>query len=113
VTDGDIHAIQERLDSQEKRLGERLDRQDEKLDRIVEAVTRQVAICGPTRVRLDALCETVYGDGQEGLIRKIERLETVHKIGSKGFWALVSLVAAVVSGAILAIGGTLLAWLKG
>jgi len=49
VTDGDIHAIQERLDSQEKRLGERLDRQDEKLDRIVEAVTRQVAICGPTR----------------------------------------------------------------
>jgi len=94
-------------------LAERLDRQDEKLDRIVEAVTRQVAICGPTRARLDAVCQTVYGDGQDGLIRKIERLETVREIGSKGFWALVSLVAAVVSGAILAAGGTLLAWLKG
>ena len=94
-------------------LHERLDRQDEKLDRIVEAVTRQVAICGPTRARLDAVCLTVYGDGQDGLIRKIERLETVREIGSKGFWALVSLVAAVVSGAILAAGGTLLGWWKG
>ena len=94
-------------------LHERLDRQDEKLDKIVEAVTRQVAICGPARARLDAVCETVYGDGQDGLIRKIERLETAHEIGSKGFWALVSLVSAVVSGAILAAGGTLLGWLKG
>jgi hypothetical protein len=113
VTGEDIHAIQDRLDSQERRLGERLDRQDEKLDRIVEAVTRQVAICGPARVRLDAVCETVYGDGQNGLIRKIERLETVREIGSKGFWALVSLVSAIVSGVILAVGGTLLGWLKG
>ena len=94
-------------------LHERLDRQDEKLDKIVEAVTRQVAICGPARARLDAVCQTVYGDGQDGLIRKIERLETVREIGSKGFWALVSLVSAVVSGAILAAGGTLLGWLKG
>jgi len=98
---------------QAQAIHDRLDRQDEKLDRIVDAVTRQVAICGPTRARLDAVCETVYGDGQEGLIRKIERLETVREIGSKGFWALVSLVAAVISGAILAIGGTLLAWMKG
>ena len=94
-------------------LHERLDRQDEKLDKIVEAVTRQVAVCGPTRARLDAVCDTVYGDGQNGLIRKVERLETVREIGSKGFWAMVSLVSAVVSGAILAVGGTLLGWLKG
>ena len=91
----------------------RRDRQDEKLDRIVEAVTRQVVVCGPTRARLDAVCETVYGDGQNGLIRKVQRLETVREIGSKGFWALVSLVSAIVSGAILAVGGTLLGWLKG
>jgi len=94
-------------------LHERLDRQDEKLDKIVEAVTRQVAICGPARARLDAVCQTVCGDGQNGLIRKVERLETVREIGSKGFWALVSLVSAIVSGAILAVGGTLLGWLKG
>jgi len=94
-------------------LHERLDRQDEKLDRIVEAVTRQVAICGPARDRLDAVCQSVYGDGQDGLIRKVERLQTVREIGSKGFWALVALVSSIVSGVILAAGGTLLGWLKG
>ena len=94
-------------------INDRLDRQEEKLDKVLDAVTRQVAICGPTRARLDAVCDTVYGDGSEGLVRKVERLETVREIGSKGFWALVSLVAAIISGAILAIGGTLLAWMKG
>ncbi len=86
-------------------LHERLDRLDDKLDRIAETVTRQAAICGTTRARLAALDATVCGDGQEGLLRKVERLETVHRIGSRGFWALVSLVSAVVSGAILALGG--------
>ena len=93
-------------------IHDRLDRQDEKLDRIVEAVTRQVAICGPTRARLAGVCESVYGNGQNGLIRKVERLETVRAMRSKGFWAVVSLVSAIVSGAILAVGGTLLGWLK-
>jgi hypothetical protein len=89
-------------------IHDRLDRQNEKLDRIVEAVTMQVAICGPTRARLDAVCESVYGNGQDGLVRKVERLETVREIGSKGFWAMVSLVSAVVSGAILAVAGAVL-----
>ncbi len=93
-------------------LHDRLDRLDDKLDRIAESVTRQVAICGPTRTRLDGLCHTVYGDGQEGLLRKVERLETVREIGSRGFWALVSLVSAVVSGAIVTLGSTVLKWMK-
>jgi hypothetical protein len=94
-------------------LHERLDRLDDKLDRIMETVTRQVAICGPTRARLDALFETVYGNGQDGLLRKVERLETVREISKRGFWALVSLVAAIVSGAVLAVGGTVFSWLRG
>lgn len=93
-------------------LHRRLDKQDEKLDRIVEAVTAQVAICPQARAKLGAVCETIYGNGQEGLIRKVERLETVRRIGSKGFWALVAFVSAVVSGGILAAGGALLAWLR-
>lgn len=100
-------------DDQAARIHERLDRQDEKLDRIVEAVTRQVAICGPTRARLDGVCATVYGNGQDGMIRELEQLKTVRAIGSKGFWALVSLMSAVISGAILAIGGTLLTLMRG
>ena len=94
-------------------IHDRLDRQDKKLDRIMEAVTTQVAICGPSRERLGALCATVCGNGQDGLLRKVERLETAREIGGKGFWALVSLVSAVVSGTILATGGVLLNWLKG
>lgn len=93
-------------------LHERLDRLDDKLDRIAEAITRQVAICGPSRARLEALGRTVFGDGQDGLVSKVERLETVREIGTRGFWALVSLVSAVVSGSILALGGTVLKWMK-
>ena len=65
-------------------IHQRLDRLDQKLDKIVEAVTTQVAICSPTRAKLAALCETVYGNGQVGLLRKVERLETVAVIRGKG-----------------------------
>ena len=94
-------------------IHDRLDRQDEKLDQIVQAVTRQVAVCEPTRTRVAAVCDTVYGNGRDGLTNRVKTLETVREIGGKGFWALVALVSAVVSGAILAGGSVLLAWMKG
>ena len=92
---------------------DRLDKQDEKLDHIMELAASLSAVCPQHRARLDALCATVHGNGHEGLVRKVERLETVREIGSRGFWALVSLVSAVVSGTILAAGGVLLNWIKG
>ena len=94
-------------------IHDRLDRQDEKLDQIVQAVTRQVAVCEPTRTRVAAVCDTVYGNGQDGLKSRVKTLETVREIKGKGFWALVALVSTIIAGAILAIGGTLLAAMKG
>ena len=91
----------------------RLDKQDEKLDRIVEAVTTQVAICAPTRAKLSAVCETVHGNGREGHEGRLARLETVREIGGKGFWAMVALMSAIISGVVLAGGGVVFAWWRG
>ena len=95
-------------------INDRLDRQDEKLDKIVDAVTRYQVQREHCMGVHKALGDDVWGaDGRNGLKGRVKELETVREIGSKGFWALVSLVAAIISGAILAIGGTLLAWMKG
>jgi len=107
MTHEDAQGISARLDRQDQKL----DRQDQKLDRIVEAMTRQEAICGQARGRLDRVCQTVDGNGKDGLVREIERLKTAREIGSKGFWALVSVVSAIVSGAVLAAGRALRSWL--
>lgn len=96
-----------------QRITERLDRHEAKLDRIMEAVAVQVTTCSAARGRLVDLEATVYGNGRDGLVREVEQLKTVRKIGSRGFWALVALVSSIVSGAILAAGGSLLAWMKG
>ena len=102
MSPNEAQTIHDRLDRQDEKL-------NEKLDQIIQAVTRQVAVCEPTRTRVAAVCDTVYGNGQDGLKGRVKTLETVREIGSKGFWALVALA----SGAILAGGGALLAWMKG
>jgi len=102
VTTGEAQAIHDRLD-----------KQDEKLDKIMQAVTRQVAVCEPTRTRMAAVCDTVYGNGQNGLKNRVTALETVREIRGKGFWALVALVSSIVSGAVLAVGGAVVAAMKG
>ena len=108
MSQDDLQPIAERLDHQD----EKLDRHGEKLDQIMQAVTRQVAICEPTRERLNEVCDTIYGNGKDGLEGKVRVLETVREIGGKGFWALVGLVSTIIAGAILAVGGTLLALMK-
>jgi len=116
MSQDDLQAINDRLDRQDKKLDredEKLDRQDVKLDKIMQGVTRQVAVCEPTRTRVAAVCDTVYGNGRDGLKGRVTRLETVREIGGKGFWALVALVSTILAGAILAVGGMLMAALKG
>lgn len=83
-------------------INNRLDGVDRKLDRLLESVAAQVAVCKPSRERLDIVCGTVYGNGHKGLVSRVVRLETVGGLRSKGFWALVALVSAVASGAIVA-----------
>jgi hypothetical protein len=81
----------------------RLDRLDGKLDQIMEAVTQQVTICGPSRAKLDAVCNTVYGNGRDGLVTRIDRLETIRRVA----WHM----AAATVGLLSAIVGSLITWL--
>ncbi len=93
-------------------MAERLDRLETKLDRIAEVVNRQEALSSMALQRLEALSRTIFGNGDDGLLCKVERLETVRQIGSRGFWALVSLVSAIVSGTIVTLTGALWQWLR-
>lgn len=93
-------------------MTERLDRLEGKLDRIAEATNRQEALTSLALQRLEALSRTIFGNGADGLLGKVERLETVRQIGSRGFWALVSLVSAIVSGTIVTLTGALGQWLR-
>lgn len=93
-------------------IAERLDRLETKLDRIAEVVNRQEALSSLALQRLEALSRTIFGNGDDGLLCKVERLETARQIGSRGFWALVSLVSAIVSGTIVTLTSTLWHWLR-
>jgi hypothetical protein len=89
-------------DGEFRDLDRRLQRLEQKVDVIVEAVTRQVTICAPTRARLDTMCKTVYGNGRDGLTSRVARLETVRR-----FWgSLAAGVLGLLSGTLL----TVLAW---
>ena len=91
MTDGEFRDIDRRL----KRL-------EDKIDLIVDAVTRQTAICVPSRAKLESVCKTIYGNGHDGLAARLARLETIRR-----FWASVSAgVLGLLSGAML----TVLAW---
>ncbi|MCS7306269.1 MAG: hypothetical protein NZ602_14320 [Thermoguttaceae bacterium] len=93
-------------------MAERLDRLEGKLDRIAEISTRQEALTSLALQRLEAMSRTIFGNGDDGLLCKVERLETVGQIGSRGFWAMVSLVSAIVSGTIVTLTSTLWQWLR-
>jgi len=85
---------------------ERLDRLESKLDRLAEHAARQESLTALAIQRLDSMSRTIFGNGDDGLLCKVERLETVRQIGSRGFWALVSLVSAIVSGTIVTLTST-------
>ena len=83
-------------------IDRRLQRLEQKTDVIVEAVTRQVTLCAPTRARLDAMTKTVYGNGRDGLTSRVARLETIRR-----FWgSLTAGILGLLSGTLL----TVLAW---
>jgi len=84
-------------------IHQRLDRLEEKLDSILTVVAEQMAVCGPTRQRLDVRFETGYGNGRDGLLTRVDRLETVRRLGAQ--------LAAAVLGLLSGIALTVLAWI--
>jgi len=91
VTEGEFHDIDRRLQ-----------RLETKVDLIVETVTRQAAICAPSRTRLEGVCKTIYGNGHDGLASRLAHLEAIRRVGS----SVVAGVVGLLSGAML----TVLAW---
>ena len=84
-------------------LHQRLDRLEDKLNQIAETTTRQVTLCGPARAKLDALTQVLFGNGREGLITRVDRLETMRRVGAQ--------VVAAVIGLLSGVTMTLLGWL--
>lgn len=84
-------------------IQQRLDRVEDKLDQIVEAVTRQGAVGDAARERLDAVCQTLYGNGHDGLLTRVDRLETMRRLTAQ--------VAAGVIGLLSGLSVSLLGWL--
>ena len=84
---------------------QRLERIEVKLDAIGAHVTQQTTICGPSRQRLDAVCTTIYGNGHEGLVTRVSRLETVRRLWANAAAASVGLLSGITL--------TVLAWLLG
>ena len=91
---------------------ERLTRIDDKLEQILKFQAALVEVCAAREKRTVALESTTYGNGRDGLVREVQALKTVREIRGKGFWALVGLVAAVVSGGLLLLGETALVWVR-
>ena len=61
-------------------MSQRLDRLEQKLDEIFTLVTRQQAFCGPERSKFDGVCMVLYGNGRDGLITRVDRLETTRRL---------------------------------
>lgn len=86
-------------------IHQRLDRIEKKLDEVAVTLTRQVAVCRPARAQLDAVCQSVYGNGRDGLACRVARLETVRRVWGE--------LAAAAIGLISGAGMTVLAWMLG
>ncbi len=84
-------------------IHQRLDRHGEKLEQIIEALAAHTAVCEPMQSRLDALGESLYGNGHAGLITRVDRLENGRRLAGQ--------VAAAAVGLLTGAAGTALAWL--
>lgn len=93
-----------------KAISRRLEKHDEKLDRIISAVTAQVATCKVVRGTVASHERALQGNGQSGLIRDVARLKEAKIIRGKGFWAMVTFVASLVSGIMVAAAKALPRW---
>jgi len=102
----ELRAIRDRLDRFETRT-------DSKLDRVLEGQARLAEHCEALDSDMSRIKHTVYGNGDGGQVRDIERLKTISGIRSKGFWKAVTFVSAIVSGLVVAGAGAALAFWKG
>jgi hypothetical protein len=76
-------------------MSQRLDRLDQKLDEIFAASTRQQALCEPCQRKLDAVYVAIYGNGREGLLARVERLETVRRLSDALIVGLVGAISGI------------------
>ncbi len=83
-------------------IHKRLDRLESKLDDLLAPLSSQVALCEPCRQRLDTVFETIYGNGRDGLVTRVDRLELVRRLWGQ--------LAAGVVGGLSGVLLTLLAW---
>jgi len=80
----------------------RLDRLESKLDDLLAPLSGQIALCEPCRERLDSVFETVYGNGRDGLVTRIDRLEMMRRWSGQ--------IAAGLLGGLSGVLLTILAW---
>lgn len=91
---------------------ERLERIEEKQDRAIEILTVEVTKHDACRAQQVEHHRTLYGNGQPGLVTRIERLETRDSVVQevrKGGWSLFKAVVSAIVGGVITVVGTL-AW---
>jgi len=78
-------------------LSHRLDRIERKLDELLVASARQAAICQPARRQLAQVERAVYGNGRDGLLTRVARLETVRRLANHAVAAAIGLGSALLT----------------
>jgi hypothetical protein len=82
---------------------QKLDRHEQKLEQMMESVVAHTAACEPMQSRLEAVCLSVYGNGRDGLMTRVDRLELTRRLAGQLIAALVGLLTGA--------AGTAVAWL--
>lgn len=82
---------------------QKLDRHEQKLEQIIESLASHKALCEPIRARLEGVCLSVYGNGRDGLMTRVDRLETSRRMAGQLIAALIGLLTGA--------AGAALAWL--
>lgn len=80
-------------------MSQRLDRLEQKLDEIFTLVTRQQAVCSPEHSKFEGVCMVLYGNGRDGLITRVARLETTRRM----WGTLIAALFGLLSGMIVAL----------
>ena len=78
---------------------------NEKLERIMESLDSHASACELVQSRLEAISLSIYGNGRDGLITRVDRLETTRRMAGQLIAALVGLLTGA--------AGTAIAWLLG